>query len=316
MTKVRRLLAVVAFLGTAAYVSTTLQGQSGTKTGGPSTTPQMTPAKQVSQLAEASESRFAAAGVVTYQPVQGDLYFALQVKPKLEATPQRPRDILIMMSTAATQAGPGWIAGHQIAEGVIEAAKEFDRVSLWTVNAPEHTKNLSKDFLMPKDFGEGKRLRDALTQYRNKEFPSGDTDLKSALAGAIKTFDSSKDRQRILLFLGDGLSTHNPMTEDERLAIAKQMVERQIAFFPVPLGIQLNPNTLHGLANSTGGVVLRTRVDEEKLPEALKRYEEAFAGSVLYSVKLQVPVEMTDVCPAVLPPLRSDSPTLVVGRLK
>ena len=34
--------------------------------------------------------------------------------------------------------------------------------------------------------------------------------------------------------------------------------------------------TLHGLANSTGGVVLRTRVEEEKLPDALKRYEEAF----------------------------------------
>ena len=46
--------------------------------------------------------------------------------------------------------------------------------------------------------------------------------------------------------------------------IAKQMVERKIAFFPVPLGIQLDPKMLHGLAHSTGGIVLRTHVDEEK----------------------------------------------------
>jgi hypothetical protein len=319
MTMVRRFVAVVAFLGLAAYVSTALQGQPGTKTSRP-TTPQVSPAKQVSQLAEASESRFDVGGIITYQPVQGDLYFALQVKPKLDPTPQRPRDILIMLSTAATQAGPSWIAGHQIAEGIIESAKEHDRISLWTVNAPENSKNLTKDFMLVKDYGEGKRLRDALTQYRNKEFPSGDTDLKTALTQAIKTFDSSsessKARQRILLFLGDGLSTHNPLEEKDRFDIAKQMVERKIAFFPVPLGVQVNPNTLHGLANSTGGAVLRTRVDEETLPDALKRYEEAFAGSVLYAPELQLPADMTGVCPAVLPPLRSDSPTLVVGRMK
>src|SRR5207253_1048934 len=104
------------------------------------------PAKQVSDLAEAADSRFTAAGVVTYQPVNGDLYFALQLQPKLEAVPRRPRDILIMMSTAATQGGKGWIAGHQIAEGIIDGAKqfEFDRVCLWTANAPEKTHNLTR----------------------------------------------------------------------------------------------------------------------------------------------------------------------------
>jgi hypothetical protein len=44
----------------------------------------------------------------------------------------------------------GWIAGHQIAEAIIDGANETDRVSLWTINAPEHTKNISKDFQLPK----------------------------------------------------------------------------------------------------------------------------------------------------------------------
>ena len=220
----------------------------------------------------------------SYQPVKGDAYFALQVQPKLEPAPARPRDYLIMLSTAATQGGPSWAAGHQIADGIIETAKESDRISLWTVNEPKATKNLTKDFLLAKDTAEGRRLKEALKQYRDKEFPAGTTDLKHALAEAIRSFDDSRDRQRIILFLGDGLSTFNLMSEAERQAIARKMVERRIAFFPVPLGVQVNPTTLHGLASSTGGVVLRTSIDDEKLVTvALKRYEEAFkpAGALL-----------------------------------
>src|ERR1019366_105657 len=191
MTNVRRFLAVMAFLGLAAYVSSTLLGQPGKKAGpvGSGTTPQVTPADNVSQLADASESRFAQPGTITYQPLQGALYFAMQIKPKLEPTPRRPRDILIMLSTAATQAGAGWIAGHQIADGIIETATEADRISLWTVNEPKFTKKLTKDFLSPKEVGDGVRLRGALKQYRTKEFPGGNTDLKNALAEAIKSFE-------------------------------------------------------------------------------------------------------------------------------
>src|ERR1043166_6177256 len=98
MTNVRRFIAVMAFLALAVSISTSLQGQSGKKPAVNGSPPQATPAQQVSDLADATESRFPAAGVITYQPVNGDLYFALQVQPKLEATPRRPRDILVMMS--------------------------------------------------------------------------------------------------------------------------------------------------------------------------------------------------------------------------
>ncbi len=182
MTKVRRLLAVCAFVGVAVLVSSSTQGQSGKKAGG-GVTPQMTPAaKGVSQLADApAESRFSVAGVNTYQPVKGDAYFAMKVQPALEATAPRPRDFLIMLGTSATQAGTSWIASHQIAEGIIEqTAHEFDRVSLWTANEPKKTVNLSKGFLTPKDYAEGKRLRDAIAKYRAPPQISGagTTDLK------------------------------------------------------------------------------------------------------------------------------------------
>src|SRR5262249_50803471 len=85
--------------------------------------------------------------------------------------------------------------------------------------------------------------------------------------------------------------------------------------FPVPLGAPLSPENLHGLATGTGGAVLRTQLGDEKLDEALKRCEEAFAAPIFYPTKVSMPAG-TGFYPAQLPPPRSDSPTLVVGRVK
>ncbi len=178
-----------------------------------------------------------------------------------------------------TQAGASWIAGYQIADGIMETAKDSDRISLWTANQPNATKNLTKRLLARRrQIRSEHAFRGALKQYREKEFPAGTTDLKNALAEAIRVFDDSRDRQRIILFLGDGLSTFNKMDEPERQAIARTMVDAaKSPSSPFRLASQASsPTTLHGLANATGGTVLRTRVEEEKLPDALKRYEEAF----------------------------------------
>src|SRR5262249_22267998 len=50
------------------------------------------------------------------------------------------------------------------------------------------------------------------------------------------------------------------------------------------------------------------------LPDALKRYQEAFAGAVLYDAEVTMPGAVTQYLPKRLPPLRADVPTLVVGR--
>src|SRR4051812_48546135 len=93
MTRVRRLFVVVAFVGLGAMVSNSSLGQPDKKSGpkGPVVTPQSTPGVQVAELAEAPDSRFTLPGTITYKPLQGDAYFAMQVQPKLEAAPDRPR---------------------------------------------------------------------------------------------------------------------------------------------------------------------------------------------------------------------------------
>src|SRR5947199_197825 len=247
MAMERRLLVVVAGLAAAALLSSS---QSHGDPAGKNDRPNLTPAGPKAPVApviqgknvddEPSVSRFALGRTITYRPLEGDPYFALQIQPKPEqiqpkadadAKP-RGRDYLIMISTSATQ--------------------------------------------------------------------------------AINSFDRGKHRQRILLFLGDGLSTHNPMTNADRRALCENMIKNNIAFFPVPLGSSLNPENLHGLATGTGGMVLRTEL-AEKLEDALKRYEAALAAPIFYPTKFVMPADVTEYYAAKLPPLRSATPTLVIG---
>ncbi len=327
MTKMRRLLVVVAGLALAAWCSSSFtQGQPGSgKKDRPATIPsalQPVPPPQTDATpAEIqAESRFSQAPVCTFQPADGDAIFALQLKPKLAPVPVRPRDYLIMVSTSATQGGAPWFASNLIADALVQAARPEDRLSLWTVSTPEETATrcLTKEFLGAKE--DAAKLKASLQELKKKHYPAGDTDLKTALTRAIRSFDDIFDaqgqRQRILLFLGDGLSTHNALTALDRTNLCQEMIKRHIAFFTVPLGLQLRPETLHGLATGTGGLVLRTNIMEEKLPDAFKRYQEAFAGPIMYGPTLKLPAEVSQHSPQQLPPLRTDAPTLVIGRVK
>ena len=67
--------------------------------------------------------------------------------------------------------------------------------------------------------------------YEQVDLRIGDTDLPNALDKALLSFDHNGDRQRVVLFLGDGMSVHNPMTEEVRTKLCEQMVKEEIAFF-------------------------------------------------------------------------------------
>src|SRR5207244_3661023 len=88
-----------------------------------------------------------------------------------------------------------------------------------------------------------------------QEVPYGSNDLKQAVDKAIKSFDN-RGRQQVIVFLGSGKSLLNPIASNERLALCDEMVKKEIAFFSVPLGLNLEPANLHGFATATGGLVV------------------------------------------------------------
>src|SRR5690349_2222658 len=101
--------------GSALLASITWMGASFTQGETGKSTPVVTTDAKVN-LAKAGladpvpdNSKFAKP-LLVYQPIKGGLDFSFMLKPKLEPTPRLPRDIAILVSTSAAQAGEGWVA--------------------------------------------------------------------------------------------------------------------------------------------------------------------------------------------------------------
>src|SRR5205085_847656 len=118
--------------------------------------------------------KFADGGTLTYRTTGGELLFALQLKPKLDPAPARPRDVAVIVDTSASQVRGPLDAARDITESLVKNAGDSDRISIWTANIPQATKNLTRGFRSPKS----SEVRSALADLA-AELPLGDTDLKN-----------------------------------------------------------------------------------------------------------------------------------------
>lgn len=256
--------------------------------------------------AKYSECRFTGLPLVSYQTQNGDSFFALQVQPKLEAVARMPRDILLMVDTSASQAMAPIETSRKVAALLVDNLGAEDRLSIWTVS--NDSKEISRGFKAKKD------LKDSLAALQN-EYASGGTNLKKGLQDALQTFETIQGRQRVILFLGDGMSVAGPIDSSDRASLCDEMVRKEVSFYPMPIGPRVDPANLHGLASGTGGVCMRL-LPGDWVEDFFKRLQVALDVPVMYPTTIGLPKDVTEFYPAKLPPLRSDAPTLVVGKTK
>ncbi|HEX3147762.1 MAG TPA: VWA domain-containing protein [Gemmataceae bacterium] len=277
-------------------------------------TPVATPPTKL--FADDVASRFTQKPAVAYQSSDGGVYFALQVRPDLPAAASRPRDIQILIDHSASQAGAPLEAARRIAKEVVAAAGESDRVAVWAVSTPKATRNLIRG-------GGLKSAADAKAAFvpMEAEYASGAVDLKNAIDRAAKEFDGKVTRQQVILYLGDGESALNPLDETGRYKLATELRAQNISFYAVPLGTPMNPHNLHALVSGTGGALMRP--SDENTSDALAaikglatRFHKSMGVSVLEPSKMTFAAEAAEIYPGKLPPLRSDVPTLVVGKFE
>lgn len=261
---------------------------------------------------ESAIGRFSKSPVLTYETLQGERHFALQVQPKLAAAAPRPRDIAVVIDTSASQVGSPLRNARLIAEQLAKSLKAGDRLAIWTVNTPDATRDITGGFRE----GQDAQVAAALQKLATSEYAAGATDLKTGLKKVLNGFRDA-GRQQAVLFLGDGESTLNPLTDADRSALAADMASREIAFFPVPMGGRLDPKTLHGLASGTGGAVVRM-YGEEKVEKFVPKVIAALDTPIFYpsNQEVQFGPAIVEALPTRLPPLRGDAPTLVVGLMK
>ena len=219
-----------------------------------------------------------------------------------------------MVDTSASQAGKPLQQARQIVTALASALAPTDRVSVWTVSTPAATKAMTKGFIA----ADNADLRQIAADLTDVEYGSGATDLKNGLNKALATLAPNPSRQQLVLFLGDGESTMNPVTEDDRVKLGARMDRDDIGFFAVPLGIKVNPQNLHGFASLTGGTVVRVQEDlgnTTRCAEFVSRLKAALDVPVVKVNEAKFGAEVGEIYPTKLPPLRTDKATLVLGKL-
>ncbi|GIW80937.1 MAG: hypothetical protein KatS3mg105_2744 [Gemmatales bacterium] len=266
---------------------------------------------------ELARTKFSEGGVVTYVTSKGERIFGLPVQPKFDG-PKLPIDYLVMVDTSASQAGGPMKAARQFTEKLVKLAGPKDRFSIWVVNSGKATRPLNRSFKPAND----KEVADAVAALK-KEVPLGDTDLKDGLKKAIEAFELDPNRRQAIVFIGDGMSIHDPITAKDRVELIQQMVKLKISFFPIPAGPHLDPENLHGFASGTGGTVVRIFSTDvynnlakgaEMRNSVIERLQQKVATPVLYPKRFELNVD--EFYPVALPPVRPDVPTLVIGKGK
>lgn len=311
MTTVRRIQAAAAF-SAAVFAATCWQIGDAMSRHRPATAlvHGIAPAGERNAASFEASGIFASRPVITYAAPTGS-YFAWQLKPTLAEAPARPRDLVIVIDISATKAGLPLQQARQLAEELTKRCGRDDRVSIWTVNTPEETRDLTKGFRSPGDA----RVVDALSQLEKVIYAAGATDLKAGLQKAANLLNQDDARRAAIVYLGDGHSVLNPMSEAERNRIASDLAERRISMFTVPLGRSINATTVHGFANATGGMVVRL-ADNDKVSDVAARVLKCVDAPVLYPTKVEFANAVVEAMPTRLPPLRSDVPMLVAGQFR
>ena len=309
MTYVRRLKAVGAVLALAAIVTNAhVWGDSQKTSKDKARSSKDTPAADV--VEDLTPSKFANGDAISYRTSGGETLFALQLKPRLDAIPAKPLDLLVMVDTSASQAQGPLASAIALTERFAALAGERDRISLWTANIPAATNDLTRGFKPAKSPG----MTDGVEALK-QEVPLGDTDLKDALTRAAASFDSTSDRRHAIVFLGDGMSIHNPLSALERAKLTLPLVAKEIEFVGVPLGPRVDGANLNGLASGTGGSV-HSWISKEKMDDLVRDVYASLATPVLYPTSIDFGATVAEAFPTTLPPLRGDAPTLVIGKVK
>jgi hypothetical protein len=307
MIAVRRLLFVGAVLAaTSATATTALLGDQGSRS---ATVPSSLPAN-LGKLAERySEAKFLlpGSGVHTYQAAGGERYFALKLQPALTAAPATARDIVILVDSTASQAGLPWQTAKAMVKLLAAQAGAEDRISISTIAAKVNP--LTSGLIAAKDA----KVAESVTAL-DQVVPLGAADLKSGLQSASTLLAGSAGRQKIVCYIGDGASVLSPLQSTDRQSIAGDMLGKEIQFFAVPVGYNPDVLDLSGIATATGGAILRLAPSET--PEAtVARFHKTFSAPILRDPQAAFPQQVSLALPGKLPPLRGDTPTLVVGKL-
>ncbi len=273
----------------------------------------------------AAESLKPSAELTTVSGEDGQTFFALSVMPSTDAAEKSlPHDVVIVFDTSASQIGAYRSTAMSALDACLAKLKPNDRVQL--LAADLEARPLTKTFVQPGSA----ELKAAVAALRN-ESPLGSTDMEGVLRAAAGRFGKDRVEGRVLLYIGDGVSTANLLGTESFRGLVGQLTQARISMSSYAIGPQTDGRLLAALANQTGGNLyvaepLVAASEAQKITDARATEENNRRGAsvgasladwvratVLWPTNVTWPAELGQVYPKTLNPLRSDRDTVAVG---
>ena len=193
--------------------------------------------------------------------MDGGSHFVLRLAPTVPRPVAKPRDVVILFDTSASQMGPYRDKALAALDATVAGLSANDRVRLFAVD-------LNAIPLMNKFAAPGSaETRQAIAALRER-VPLGATDMAAALSAASGEFASVSDssRGRAALYIGDGMSTANLLTSQEFGENIAQLRKERVPINSYAVGPRLDTQLLACLARQTGGALA---VDDNNLTGAI-----------------------------------------------
>ncbi len=272
------------------------------------------------QLLTAAES----ARLVTYQR-DGDTFYALSLMPELEPKEAKASAIVVLFDTSASQQGPYRASALAALDSLLANLRPNDQVELLAVDLD--AKPMTQRFATP-----GSAELQAASAQLRKQIPLGATDLAGALRAATDRLETATDRQHSIVYIGDGISVANLLDTDTLNEVVDGLRESKVSVTSYAVGPKTDAQLLAVLANHTGGNLYvqpplvwqdkKAGIDDQRAQAENMRTAE-IAGkyladwtraAVLWPKQVELAAEMGQTYPTVMPPLRSDRDTILLGR--
>jgi len=261
--------------------------------------------------------------LITYEH-EGQTFYALSLMPEVDNKQTEASSVVVLFDTSASQQGAYRAAAMQSLRALLERLRPSDRVELMAVDLAAKPMTAAATAPGSAELAAG---MDRLAQ----QVPLGSTDLAGVLQAAAKRLEKSEGRQRTIIYIGDGVSVANLLDTETLTKVVGQLREARVSVTSFAVGPKVDGQLLAVLANQTGGnlyvqapMVWQDKVagisDERAQAENMRNAQIAgrqladwSRATVFWPEQVDFASELGKTYPAVMPPLRSDRDSIVLG---
>ncbi len=254
----------------------------------------------------------------------GTSYYALSLETAVSNLPRRndAAAVVVLFDTSASQQGGYRAVALAALDTMLTSLRPTDQVALWAVDLGAQP--LTSGLVGPRS----EALRQAVAQLR-QQVPLGSTDLAAALTAANQPLVAAEVAAKTIVYIGDGISAANVLDSPTLKQVVDQLRQSRISVSSLAVGPQVDAQLLAVLANHTGGNLYVQPAptaaeggDDEQAAAADLRHARLVGQdladwvsvAVYWPQQVDYPVSLGQSYPEVMPPLRSDRETVLVGQ--